>query len=284
MRVLTACYDLEFSPPTYDFVGFLVAAEQERIDQDFDALDIAIIPGSNYGFRVDNLPPRRIEDRIAMRDEIVVPMARLLPSVRNVIVQPVRGVPAGETTCYGGARYGTDVMVRMWENNCFPLRGPEVPILENWNDDIVTITLREAPYHPTRNSNLAEWMAVADWLQRQGYTVLIVRDTSNADQPLPHSIVPAVSWDLTRRAKLYANAKLNLFVNNGPAWMCVFMGAPAFICKMTAPDAPCVDPAFFAGVGLPVGSQIPNARPMQRILWENDTAANIIPAVREMLA
>jgi len=282
MRVLTACYDLEFSPPTYDFVGFLVAAEQERIDRDFDALDIAIIPGSAHGFRVDGLPPRLVEDRIRMRDEIVVPMALLLPSVRKVMVRADRSLPEGETTCYGGSRYGTDIMVRMWRANCFPLRAPPE---ENARPlRYVTITLREAPYHPTRNSNITEWLAVADWLQRQGIAVIIVRDAAMATVEIPfHAVCAGASYDLTTRAQLYAGAALNLFVNNGPAWMCVFMGAPALICKMVSPDAPCVDPGFFAQVGLPVGSQIPNAKPMQRILWENDTAANIIPAVKEML-
>ena len=55
-----------------------------------------------------------------------------------------------------------------------------------------------------------------------------------------------------------------------------------FICKMESPDAPCVNADFFKACGLERGEQLD--RPNCRILWADDKADLIVPAVEDMLA
>src|SRR5438552_1800804 len=87
-RTLTAVYDLAVSPPTYDFVGFLLAAEEARMARGLEAIDFLIAPGPEHGFRRDHLPPRDPAVRRVMLDGIVVPMVALLPSARGVRMLP----------------------------------------------------------------------------------------------------------------------------------------------------------------------------------------------------
>ena len=51
---LTAFYDLEVSPVSFDFAVFLVLAENFRKRLDCKTLRIVIVPGANSGFRNEN--------------------------------------------------------------------------------------------------------------------------------------------------------------------------------------------------------------------------------------
>jgi len=280
--MLTVCYDLAKCPPTYDFVGFLLWAEHERRVRGDEDLAIHVLPGPAFGFRDDKLPPS-LEERRRMLSEIVLPMTWLLPSCRSVTNHPERP-PAREVELGRDRRqYGTRLMLSMLAKGIAPLVAPEPKRRAEPYRRYVTITLREAPYWPTRNANLAEWLAVAAWLAGNGVTPVFVRDTAKAGEAMPYEQSEAAARFLVERANLYAGAALNLFVNNGPAWMCMAMGLPLLMTKMIAPDAPCANAEFFAACGLKPGSQIPGARSSQRILWEDDSADAIIPALEAML-
>jgi hypothetical protein len=276
MMTLCACYDLEHSPPTYDFIGFLLSAELERLRRGLKDFRVAIIPGSAGGFRPDNLPPYTIGEREQMRDRIVVPMATLLPSCAGVEVRSDRSRPEGDTIWFGEKHYGTGLYVAAYAKGLFPLRAPS-PVAR---DPYVTITLREASYWPTRNSNVSEWLKVGAWLRSRGLRPVFVRDSAKTGEGLPFDTDHRASVDLVHRANLYAGAVTNLFVSNGPAWMCMAMGAPMLVCKMVAPNAPAVSPGFFAAAGMPVGTQIAGTGPHQRILWEDDRAGRIIDELK----
>lgn len=278
---MLAAFDHACSPPTYDFVSFLVGLEMERMARGDDTVQIGILPGPMGGFRADNLPPFSLDERVAMRDRIVVPMARLLPSCSECVVCTDRNWPPPGSYGYGQQRYGFHMKMEAARANVYPLRCPE-PVSRM--EDYITITLREASYWPTRNSNVTEWIKVAQQLMRQGHQIVVVRDTAKADESLPGiETAPRASHALPARARLYAGARLNLFINNGPAWLCWFMGLPTLICKMTSPEAPVVHDQFFASYGLPRGAQMPNARPRQRILWSDDDHRPILDAVEEMI-
>jgi hypothetical protein len=179
--------------------------------------------------------------------------------------------------------YGLRVLLAMFGKGTFPLAAPSPVRRAEPYSTYATITLRETAYWPTRNSNLEEWLAVAAWLAGNGIAPVFVRDTAKAGEKLPYEQSEAASRFLLERANLYAGAALNLFVNNGPAWMCMAMGLPLLVTKMIAPDAPATTPEFFAACGLKPGSQIAGARTSQRLLWEDDRAAAIIPAAEAML-
>lgn len=278
--MLTAYYDLSTSPPTYDFVSFLLAAEMTRLQGNHDSLRIRILPGPVDGFRTSTLPPKCPHARRRMLQAIVAPLAQLLPSCVDCSSQDHRGKVPGDSIGYGTKMYGVKRLLEAAHANVYPLRALGTPP----QGDYVTITLREASYWPSRNSNVGEWLKVADYLRRQGREVIFVRDTERADEPLnDHETAPRASVDLLHRAHLYAGAALNLFTNNGPAWMCLFMQAPCAVFKMIAPGAPMASAAVFTKVGLPPGSQWPNAAPDQFISWAMDDAQEIIPVVDRLL-
>lgn len=268
--ILPVTYDLAKSPPTYDFLGFLLRAERERITRRFDALDIAISPGPQGGFRKDALPPFTSEGRRIMLEGIVVPMARLLPSCAALTVHHE---PVATGWGAGRAMYGTrhivdavraGVRLKAKQPNC-------------WN--YATITLRESEYWPERNSNLAEWLKVADWLVARGIPAVFVRETAKAKEPLPHLMDPLASVDLRRRASLYSGALLNLFVNNGPAWLSMSLGAPTLVCKMVTEGCRSTSVPFLAGQGVTRQTAIPNTT----LVWDEDRADVLIPAIEGAL-
>lgn len=260
-KSFNAVYDLAVSPPTFDFVGFLVSAERARLESGKERLRIIIVSGPDNGFRRDHLPPRDPAERRRMLENIVIPMCSLLPSVNAVEQLQAEHVgavdfPKGWSAQSRIQHYGTNKMAQAWKAGFFPFRVPDVEVKQN----LVTITLREAPYWPTRNSNVQAWHELATLLRDHGYEVRIIGgdDLQNSYE----------------RAQVYAGAKLNLFVSNGPVAMASFMPqASCLVFKMCSPGAPCVDPGFFSGAGFPVGSQI--GRKGYRIVWKDDDLETI---------
>jgi hypothetical protein len=255
-----AVYDLKLSPPTFDFIGFLVSAEMRRLKTGEKGLSVLFAPGPESGFRRDTLPPKEPAKRRSMLENIVKPMCRLLPSCVEVseVDAGVIGkadFPLGWSAHSRAAHYGTEKFTPAYQEGCFPLRVDGVLS----NRKLVTITLRQAEYWPERNSNVPAWESLATKLRDSGYTMRVIRGSD-----LPNAL---------ERAKVYASARLNLFVNNGPAWMATFMPqAPCLIFKMCTSE-PCTEPEFFAGCGFPVGSQ--TGRAGHRIVWANDDLETI---------
>lgn len=280
---MLAVYDLAVSPPTYDFIGFLVSAERQRIRSGRKTLTIAIVSGPNAGFRQDDLPPHDPVIRRKMLDNIVKPMCRLLPSCAEVLElgrdeikelmkthSPV--FPTGYEAEKPKPHYGTIHMLKSVRAGVMPLAIPGVAPVK----DLVTVTLRQSHYWPTRNSNVAEWVKVARVLQERGKRVVFIPDTDGYGSELDgFELDKLASTDLMQRARLCAGAELNLSVNNGPAGMFWLMPQVSMmVFKMEAPDAPCVNAAFFASQGLPVGSQI--GRAGHKIVWADDDAETIL--------
>lgn len=273
---LTAYYDLAVCPPTYDFVSWLLAAEGKRLDLGLACIDVKICPGPADGFRRDSLPPFNVHEREKMRDQIVMPMPRLLPSVRSV--ERLRAAPTPAqyqlktAWSYGQRNYSFKFLIEAARRDLYPLRAINPAAVAD-----VTITLRECSYWPTRNSNANTWIEVASRLRKAGRKVAFIRDEAHAAEEVEDfEILPVASVDLWQRAAVYAGAKMNLFVNNGPAWMCLFMGAPCAIFKLTAPNAPCTTDAYFGSHGFKRGDLWPNARPRQFLSWSDDHSADAI--------
>lgn len=278
---MIACYDLARCPPTYDVVAFLALAERERRRRGAYHLDIRVLPGPLSGFRADGFGtwPHTVEGRIHMRDEVLLPLCRLLPSVRSAEVAPRRLEYAGEWG-FNENLIGLPRIVEALKSGCRPLRAP----ISLRSDVLVTFTLREAAHHPLRNSNLEEWVAAALQLQAMGWDVVVVRDTARAHEQLAGlRIDPRASTNLEARARLYARASLNIGVCNGPMWMSIFMDAPTLMIRPTTDAAGgCYDSAFYARFGLPPGSQLPTSGAHQRLVWEEDRQEVIIDMVMRM--
>jgi len=275
--VLTAVYDLAVSPPTFDFLGFLVSAERYRIERGLPSMRVLVAPGPDSGFRRDNLPPREPERRHQMLQSIVLPMARLLPSCVEARMLDEQDSISGEVFPIGwsvrcrAAHYGTDKIVQALQAGCVPLQAKP----QKRDKNLIVITVRQSDAWPTRNSNLPAWLSLAATLKAEGLRPLFIPDGWEVRGFKPYETDAKAALDLHRRAALYERARLCLFVNNGPMAMAMFQAkARSLVFKMCAADAPSCSPNYFAGCGLPVGSQI--GRPDHRIVWSDDDAGTLI--------
>lgn len=286
---MLAVYDLALSPPTYDFIGFLVSAERQRLRSGEKSFSVAIVSGPNGGFRQDDLPPKDPAVRRKMLDNIVKPMCSLVATCSEVVeltrdevkaridAGGERVFPTGYQAEKPKSHYGTGYYVKSIRAGVMPLVVDGV-VKE---PGLVTITLRQSHYWPTRNSNVDEWVKVARELQSRGKRVVFVPDADGYDARLEgFEIDTRASTDLIHRARLSANAELNLSVSNGPAWMlCLMPQVSYMVFKLVAVDAPACNPAFFAANHLPVGSQL--GRPNHKIVWADDDAETILKAIDE---
>jgi hypothetical protein len=294
-----ACYDLARCPPTYDVVSWLVLAEVERLKRGEEYIDVRLMAGPNGGFRNNTLWPNSVEERQELLNKIVVPMCELLPSVKSVM--PVefkdRATLMGQFG-YGHYLISLKNIVKGMQANCRPLRAVGV-----WDDPrqakylgyeepderkIVTITLRESDHHLRRNSKMKEWLRVAEWLEDRKYRVIIIRDTSKAKKPLDQLFETSEESAiyLHERALLYSVAVMNLGVSNGPMWMALSMNLPVLMMRPTTESlGACYNSAFFKMCGVPVGGQLPNSPPYQRLVWndENDRAEDTIKAFDDLM-
>lgn len=277
---MIACYDLSRCPPTYDAVAFLALAEGERRRRGEDYIHVRILPGPADGFRADSLWPHTLEARALVRDRVLVPLCRLLPSVRSVEVSPTRR-HVGE---WGHGEYYVG-LPRILEALRAGLRPLRAVVARSHASGLITFTLREAEHWPLRNSRTAEWAAAARELSARGWNVIVLRDAARAAEVLEGCRTSSLhATDLSSRANLYARAALNVGVCNGPMWMSIFMGAPTLMMRPTTNAAGgCYDESFYSRHGLSRGAQLPSSPPHQRLCWEDDTYDNIMRAVREFL-
>lgn len=278
--MLNCVYDLAVSPPTFDFVSFLVACEIERIHKKEDSIKVYIVSGPDNGFRKDNLPPRDPELRWRMLGTIVVPMCQLLPSCSGVDGVEAHEVEAHFPRLWSKFNrvpcYGTKLIMSAAKHGLCPLTiGERIK-----DENLITITLRQAHYWPSRNSNVEAWHAAAQHLQDKGYEVRIIPDEATVKRP-GFIYDKEAEFDLIRRSRLYERARLNLFVNGGPGTMALAMKNVRALRFMPLTDkAPCSSANFWEQIGYPVGTQV---REDHRFVWANDDEKTIISEVEKEL-
>ena len=275
---MIACYDLSCCPPTYDVVAFLAHIELERLFRGADEIELHVLPGPDGGFRRDGLWPRTVEERVALRERVLVPLCRMLPSISRVSVDRDRG----RTVIGRGERWiSLPEIMAVLRRGSRPLRAP-APLPKRLG--LVTFTLREAAHHSLRNSRTEEW-AEAVRVLGQWFDVVVVRDTLKARELIPGIPTdPRASEEVHLRAQLYSQAALNVGICNGPMWMSIFMDAPTLMLRpVTDAAGGCYDSAFYAAHGLPRGAQLPTSPSHQRLVWEDDARGNIVRAVTEMM-
>lgn len=287
-EALNCFYDLAVSPAKYDFISFLLDAEHYRCLTGLSSLRLIFVPGPNNGFRIDELPPQDTNRRLMMLKNILIPLCDMLGVPGEIVVCPDRETAAefqeGEVfpTDYLVAQpaphYGQHIAVRAYKRGLYPLRAVK-PI--DAQPDLITITLRESSYWPTRNGNRDTWLKAADMIKAAGLRVLFIPDVDSP--PLEgYNCDMQASTDLHRRAALYESAAHNLFISNGPAWMAAAMSKPACtMFKVISQGAVSCSDKYFRQIGFPKGSQI--GRDNHRIVWEDDTEEAVVPVVQEII-
>lgn len=133
--------------------------------------------------------------------------------------------------------------------------GGHVPRLKSVHapgDVRYTVTLRQEPRIPERNSNVEAWRAFAAEIG-----ALVIEDWH---------VNPI---DLHTRVALYAGAEMNFFVVNGPMHVCSLMDAPLMCFAANKCEG------GLARTGIAFGEQYPWLRPGQRLIWEDDSLENL---------
>lgn len=277
--VLTAIYDLTVSPVSFDFVSFLLEAESQRLKRGHEHMRVLIVPPEGGHFRRDRLAPfepgtaKPSHDlRRRMCTTICEPMPALLPScvesarlVTRDLLQKydLRGAwPPGPEPAYG-QQYNA----KAYRENNYPFRHPSRQKREK---KLVTLTLREAAHWPQRNSDRNAWLALYRALKKAGYKPVFIPDVDTPFAEPGCDVDHRASLDLLHRAALYERAHLNVFVNNGPAWMATAQReARVLIFKIIAEGGTCTGSEFWEAIGCAPGVyQV--GREGHRIVWEDD--------------
>ncbi len=141
--------------------------------------------------------------------------------------------------------------------------------------DAVTLTLREAEHWQHRNSNVPEWLKLAEYLSNQGERVVFVRDTARAHEPITgFETHPLAATNLDIRLALYENAKINLFAAGGAFGLALF-GTRPFLCFQYLNEDDLYEPNkpswWRREYGMEPGEQFPWCAPDQRIIQGRDT-------------
>lgn len=259
-----ALYDLSQARPTYNFCVWLARATQERYDR------VAIKPGPVEGFQRRNFPPTEPHERRFMLENVMLPAiprfgleraetGRLLTdySFRGVAEAYRNGKDFRRATASRKARD----LVALW-----------VPA------PYVTVTLRQTPKFPARNSNMATWGPFIQQL-RARMDVRVVPDTEHA-----HTEDGWAAVNLDLRMALYEGAVMNFGVTNGPTSLMVLMDAPYCLFKQVVNEVSITTEAGWKrSAGMNVGDQFPWAHERQRLMWRDDTRGALEAAAKIFL-
>ncbi len=300
-NTLYAFYDLEVSPVSYDFLNFIVLAEQERTQKKLKYLHFVVVPGKTDGFRKDDQFYYDLETKWWRLKNIITSACWLIPSCHGVTICSSRQeayalelslsrmiFPQYYSVLHPNAHYR---LARVFEESrkSFDLPGIQAPpgarnYVKDWiqihgleKKRIITINLREASYQEKRNSNLEEWGKFIKSVDLNVYAFVVLRDLEKAFVPLPNDfkntyILEAALFNIEIRLALIEASFLNLGVNTGTMGLCWQSRSAAYLnFKMITEGYPTAStPEKFISIGLLPGSQFPFAKSFQRLIWEDD--------------
>lgn len=234
-------YDLNSQPITFDFAYFLVGAEVFAKQNGKSKLFIWFVPRDEAAFDSADSEYLNIVDQASQNwrfNNILIPLARMHAAcsgygilsegfhleklVNNDLIYPQKY-----------SRRLSPVMNYqeiMRSISLSSFRGFQAPVqakryINSWKNyskissPIVSITLRNYGYDPSRNSNIKEWVKFADWLSRRGYTPVFIPDVDACWQPDDglgsHLVFTDACWNLEIRMAFYNSCFLSFFYSNG---------------------------------------------------------------------
>jgi len=311
--VLYAFYDLGVSPVTFDIIQFLILAEARRRKLGCDHLHVVFVPGPKDGFSpVEVSAYRKLGQMDCDADlmrwrlrNILVPLCWLIPSCRQLTIcssleeaqilerRMARHIfPTGYTVQFPKESYSLFQLTTAQFREDIPASIQATAQAKRFVDEwmqcrsggrkVITISMRNCPYQPERNSNTKAWGEFIRSLDPDIYYPVIVNDTWIAfKSSLPELdgliTFPEASWSMELRAALYELSYLNLSVSCGPVYLCVFDSRTRYLVfNMLRPPKPNLA-RFFRSEGIEPGSQFRHAGPFQRLVWKDDN----FPVIQE---
>lgn len=124
--------------------------------------------------------------------------------------------------------------------------------------DYITVTLRKSRT-PARDSKEDEWQKFA-----KRHKAVVIRDYEET------------LISLEDRMQLYASARMNLMIINGPLTLCIHSAAPYLSMRtIGCENSGSTSPWFMKAIGITPGFQFPWAGANQRLSYLDDTCENI---------
>jgi len=233
---LNVYYDLKYCPITFDFTSFLVTSNAIRQSIGYKTMGVTIVCD---GFRKQS--PRDLETTIEQKrwrvSHILSKLPFLIPEVDSVTVtdSPLSGLqfpafPGGYPPAPGTSWefpyltsefiqfYNTDINLRPFKSS----EGAKKLINNLFDDNVITISLRNSKFVPERNSNLDEWYKVYQELKKKKFRPIVIPcfDDYMGDKTFANydwEIFDPAVIDVDLRLALYEKAFDNLCINNGPS-------------------------------------------------------------------
>lgn len=301
---LYAFYDLATTTPTFDIGSFMPLAESERQKKGCRDMVLVVVPANDQslvreiGWEQNRLTAK--ENDLWRLRHIVEPFCGLYEHCRGPMICGTRREARSIMRRLAKHIYPSNFTlwiprkVNFWKNVEVAFRGSTKTeticiskrakqIVEEWRKSnkfdrpIVTVTLREASYNTTRNSNIPNWIRIIEWLDARGYQPVVLRDNEKAFSRsetglLPWQSFPEAIWNLEIRAALYEEAFINLMVSGGPAILCVTNKNTRYIyfkhvaegCNLATEEV------SLENDGLRKGEQFCTGNEFQKLIWEDD--------------
>lgn len=296
---LTAFFDLQVCPITFDFVVFAALAEMARVRQGCVTIHFVVVPGDKDGFREDDLAYDLSQKQWRILN-IVLPGCWLFGSHVSVSVCENREEALRIEERSDGPVFPEAYSVHkpvgnfLWSGvTAAAACGEPIPqvrpslqatdFMTTWlanrtgNRRPISITLRESSHGTVRNSSIDDWIRFAHSLDTETYCPIFVRDTERFGDPTPEGLTDfllceAASLHIDLRVALYEQSWLNLVIPNGPGVLGMLSSDIRFIMfKMVTEEFANTSSAHVQSLGFKIGGQIPQATPYQRLVWEPDT-------------
>ena len=289
MKTLTAFYDLDVGPVSYDFIVFIIKAELERKRVGADCLHVVIVPG---------VGPGGMRDKSGFYDQheakfrlwnICIPACALIGATVTLATDWVQAERLGSRSSAG-------VWPNDWDHQTLRTRphliggivkaahaGTPIPRLQAseharrtvrklWAGRKVVTMTRRNTYLGDRNTSDEQWAAAAMHFADKGFAVYTIRDVSKA--LAQGGGFAELSIDL--RMAMYQEATLNLQANNGSASLCWFSETPYLMFDAGVGETEKEWRGLFVDEGVPWGASWPWATPKQRIVYKRSTRDVII--------
>jgi hypothetical protein len=308
---VTAVYDLNVTPITYDFAFFLAAAEVFALKNNKRAFKVLFVPQD--GGKVENEASDKYRSTVVAQENmnydvqtfkwrfenVILPLMNIYPACIGHSILPnksdtseaIKGkflYPEFYSERFQAYDYYRDVVSS--KNKFFgflaSIQGKRY--IESWkklnniNGKIVTITLRQSNFDSSRNSKVGEWVKFAQFIRKNGYIPVFIPDTEACFEHEPRLdgfiVFEAPCWNLGIRVALYEVADLNFFTPNGPMAIAQLnRNAASISMKTLVPDSVHASAESKTNIGISVGQKTYDffEDHFQVLSWEEDTFENI---------
>ncbi|MBF0269656.1 MAG: hypothetical protein HQL44_13815 [Alphaproteobacteria bacterium] len=310
-----AFYDLDWMPASFDLCTFLMGAEMMRAEMNLPSIRLTFVLGRDQSLRREEeetvacLP---VENRHWRLDNLLIPMASLLPSVESVQITARREdayLEASQASAVFPDRLSfrklslAELYQKVIPKLCqtpgtlrFRAASQGHAYVGQWiasrlkGRKPVTITLRQSQKTPERNSDIAAWAGFARSLDLSRYLPIIVPDTDAAlAPPLPElagfAFFTEAAFNLGLRMALYEASYLNLLTTGGPIQLCQYNDLcrylyfkPIVSSSRESDLASQIERCYYPG------QSPPHATRFQRWVWDDDRLEVIQPAFEDMCA